>query len=248
MLQKRTSISYPVFYEVAQHKALFQRFVPSTQHVLRFDHHEPYGIILSDVEQPDTSSYVVTYQQAIMDRIFKGVSKAGKGISGHISEFLKIEVSGDREYRVLQSGRNVKQVSIREIPAKVHLLNGQWVDVFKSSPDFDFQGGSPYALTDVGSSALLISTKDKNYVLFGAGVDATNEEVLSAYYSLTDVYNEIQAKRDSALAERTKKPVVQLPKIRIQLPPVFGKRQGTEITEKLREGPADTASEDRRNE
>ena len=119
------------------------------------------------------------------------MGQAGKNVQGHIAELLKIEISGDRQYRILQSGRNVKQTSIREIPAKVRLLSGQWVDVFKSSPDYDFQGGTPYAITDVGASALMITTKDKNYVLFGAGVDASNDEVTSAYHSLAEIYNEI---------------------------------------------------------
>lgn len=30
-----------------------------------------------------------------------------------------------------RTGRNVKQTSIREIPAKVRLLSGQWVDVLR---------------------------------------------------------------------------------------------------------------------
>lgn len=220
MLQKRISISYPVFHEVARAKSLFWRSDSSQQHILQFDHQESYGIILADVEQPDSASYVVTYQQALIDKIFKSVSKAGKNLTGHINELLKIEISGDRQYRILQSGRNVKQISIREIPAKVRLLNGQWVDVFKSSPNYDFQGGTPYAETDVSAAALMIATKDNNYVLFGADVDTTNEDVISAYRSLAEIYNEIQAKRDTAIEEDTKKPRIQMPQITIQLPKV----------------------------
>ncbi|MBQ3477057.1 MAG: hypothetical protein IJH25_02655 [Clostridia bacterium] len=220
MLQKRISVSYPVFHEVARAKSLFRRDDSSQVRILQFDHQEPYGIILADVEQPDSASYVVNYQQAIIDKIFKGISRVGKNLTGHISELLKIEISGDRQYRILQSGRNVKQTSIREIPAKVRLLSGQWVDVFKSSPGYDFQGGSPYAVTDVGAAALMIVTKDKNYVLYGAGVDATNEDVITAYRSLVAIYNEMQARRDSALEERAKKPLIQMPQINIQLPKV----------------------------
>ena len=148
------------------------------------------------------------------------MGQAGKNVQGHIAELLKIEISGDRQYRILQSGRNVKQTSIREIPAKVRLLSGQWVDVFKSSPDYDFQGGTPYAITDVGASALMITTKDKNYVLFGAGVDASNDEVTSAYHSLAEIYNEIQSKCDALIAEQARKPLIQLPQINIQLPKI----------------------------
>ena len=219
------------------------------QHFLQFDHLEPYGIILSDAEQPDTASYIVAYKQAILDKVIKGVLNAGKNIAGHVAEHFKIEISGDRQYRILQSGRIVKQTSIREIPAKVHLLNGQWVDVFKSSPDFDFQGGTPYAVTDVNASALMITMKDKCYVLFGAGIDASNEEVLSSYYTLAGIYNEIQAKRDkaklnSANTENSKK-LIQMPQIKIQFPPVLGKKQDKDTTEVQPEPDPDTDSVDK---
>lgn len=222
LLQKRVSVYYPVFYEVSGTKSWFRRSASPQHHILQFDHQEPYGIILADVEQPDTASYAVTYREALVDKVFKGVSRTGKNIAGHVAELLKIEISGDRQYRILQSGRNVKTISIREIPAKARLLSGQWVDVFKSSQDYDFQGGTPYAVTDVGASALMITTKNKSFVLFGAGIDATNEEVVSAYHSLAEIYNEIQARHDSLIAKRTQIPrfsklqkTVQLPKVEL---------------------------------
>ena len=92
--------------------------------------------------------------------------------------------------------------------------------MFKSSPGYDFQGGTPYAVTDVGAAALMIATKEHNYVLYGAGVDASNEDVVTAYRSLAVIYNEIQARRDSAIAEHAKKPLIQMPQINIQLPKV----------------------------
>ena len=220
LLEKRISISYPVFCEVESARSFFGRSTTSQKHILRFDHQVPYGIILADSEQPDPASYVVNYQQAAFDRFFRGVSNARKNINGHIAEWLKIEISGDRQYRILQSGRNVRQTTIREIPAKVRLLSGQWVDVFKSSPDYDFQGGTPYAVTDVGAAALTITTKNNTYKLYGAGIDASNEDVLSSYRALIEIYNEIQARRDSMRTEKAKKPLIQLPQINIQLPKV----------------------------
>lgn len=114
----------------------------------------------------------------------------------------------------------MKQTSIREIPAKIKLLSGQWVDVFKSSPEYDFQGGTPYAVTDVGSSALMIGTKDKTYVLYGAGVDASDEDVITSYQTLTEVYNQIQAEKDDAIEQRKGHALFQMPQISIQLPKV----------------------------
>ena len=220
LLQKRTSVYYPVFYEVEHRRSLFGRHEIGQKHILRFDHQEPYGIILSDAEQPDTKSYVVNYQQAVFDKIINGLGAGLNDLKGHIAEVFKIEISGDRKYRILQSGRNVKQTSIREIPAKVRLSSGQWVDVFKSSPDYDFQGGTPYAVTDVTASALMIATKEKNYVIYGAAVDASDEEVVAAYRSLAEIYNVIQAKRDAAKMEQAKKPLFQLPQINIKLPKI----------------------------
>lgn len=216
-LQKRISVLYPVFHEIGS-KSIFGRFSSAQKHVLQFDHQQPYGIILTDPEQPDPSSYVVNYKEAAIERFLKGIGRTGKNITGHITELLKIEISGDRQYRILQSGRNVKQTSIREIPAKVRLLSGQWVDVFKSSPEYDFQGGTPYAVTDAGSCALMIRTKDKDYVLYGADIDASDEEVIASYQVLTDVYNQIQAKKNEEIDAHHSRPRFQLPQINIQIP------------------------------
>lgn len=251
MLQKRISVFYPVFYEVTPTKTARRRLAYPEQHVLQFHHLEPYGIILSDEEQPDTASYIVYYKQAVMDKLLKAALQAGKNMTGHLAERFKIEISGDRQYRILQSGRIVKQISIREIPAKVHLLSGQWVDVFKSSPDFDFQGGTPYAVTDVNASALMITMKDKRYILFGAGIDASNEEVLSSYYALAGIYNEIQAKRDQAKLgpahKQGAKKLIQMPQIKIQLPPVLGKKQDNSMAEVSVEPDSDTIPGEKHN-
>ncbi|MBR5379329.1 MAG: hypothetical protein IK140_02235 [Clostridia bacterium] len=219
-MQKRIAVSYPVFHEVGTIKSIIGRFSSSPKHVLQFDHQEPYGIILSDPEQPDPSSYVVKYREAVIERFLRGLSQTGKNIAGHLAEYFKIEISGDRQYRILQSGRNVKQTSIREIPAKARLLSGQWVDVFKSSPGYDFQGGTPYAVTDVESYALMIGTKNQVYVLYGAGVDASDEEVVTSYNKLTDIYNQIQVMKDQSIEAQRGRPLFQLPQINIQLPKV----------------------------
>ena len=259
-LQKRISVFYPVFHEVGATKSIFGRFSSSQKHVLRFDHQQPYGIILADPEQPDPSSYVVNYKEAAIERFLRGLGQAGKNITGHITELLKIEISGDRQYRILQSERNVKQTSIREIPAKIRLLSGQWVDVFKSSPEYDFQGGTPYAVTDVGSSALMIGTKDRIYVLYGAGVDASDEEVITSYKALTEVYNQIQGKKVEAIEAQKGRPKFQMPQINIQLPKVelpkiempqirfqspfvFGKKEESQEVKALEEPNSDQSSD-----
>lgn len=232
-LQKRISVFSPVFYEVAPKMSMRLFSASQQKHFLQFDHLEPYGIILADNERPDTASYVVNYKEAVADKIFKGILKTGKNVAGHIAEALKIEISGDRQYRILQCGRIVKLTSIREIPAKVHLLNGQLVDAFKSSPKYDFQGGDPYAVTDATAYALMIKTKDKCFELFGAGIDVSNDELLSIYHSLGIIYNDIQHKRDVAIANKKNKLRLHLPQMRNPLPHVLSKRQETNSPEEL---------------
>ncbi len=220
-LDKRISVFYPVFHEVESLKSFFGRFSSSGhQHVLQFDHQEPYGIILADAEQPDPSNYVIIYKEAVFEQLRKGIVKAGNEIKGHLTEMLKIDISGDRQYRILQSGRVIKQTTIREIPAKAKLLTGQWVDVFKSTPEYDFQGATPYAVAEVASSSLMIRTKDKTYALFGAGVDMSDEEVINAYSGLTQIYNQIQIKKAEALEEKKGQPLFRFSQINIQLPKV----------------------------
>lgn len=227
-LQKRIAVYTPVFYEIETSKPFFSRSSTPQLRKLRFDHLQPYGIILANIEQPDPSSFEVYYRGAFSLRVsIQNIGQASKKFIGHISELLKIEVSGDRQYRILQPGRIVKTTSIREIPAKVHLLNGQWVDVFKSSPGYDFQGGNPYAVTDVRASALLITTKEKNYDLYGAEVDVTNEDVISTYHALAEIYNDIQSKHDALLIEQNKKPSIQMPKIKLKLPFGIGKKEAS---------------------
>ena len=46
--------------------------------MLRFEHQQPYGIILADSEQPDPSSYVVNYKEAAIERFLRGLGQAGK--------------------------------------------------------------------------------------------------------------------------------------------------------------------------
>ena len=215
---KRDCVMYPVFHEVPGSKSVFGRYGSSQKHIVQFDCHQPYGIVLAKTEQPDPSSYVVTYKEAVIERLFKGIGQQGKNIAGHITEMLKIDTSGDRQLRILKTGRRVEQISLREIPAKVKLLSGQWVDVFKNNPEYDFQGGTPYATTDVASGSLMICTTEQIYVLYGAGVDASNEEVTDSYHRLIEIYNQIQIRRDAALEEKKNKPKLQLPQINIQLP------------------------------
>ena len=219
-LQKRISVYYPVFEETGATKSFFGRFSSSQNHILRFVKHEPFGIILADAEQPDPASYIVEYREALFNRLFKGIGQAGKNIVGHVNEMLKIDISGDRQYRILQSGRQVKNISIREIPAKARLLSGQVVDVFKSTPNYDFQGGTPYSTTDLPAAALMIIAGNKVNVLFGAGVDATDDDVKNTYNQLAVIYNQIQASRDAKIEGEKNRPLFQLPQINIQLPKI----------------------------
>ena len=57
-------------------------------------------------------------------------------------------------------------------------------------------------------------------MLYGAGVDASDEEVITSYRALTEVYNQIQARKDEAIEQQKGRPLFQMPQINIQLPKV----------------------------
>ena len=44
LLQKRTAVFYPVFYETEARKSFFGRYATPQKHILHFDHQEPFGI------------------------------------------------------------------------------------------------------------------------------------------------------------------------------------------------------------
>lgn len=77
-LQKRISVYYPVFQELAQSKSIFKRSASPDQHIVRFDHQEPYGIIMTDKEQPDPASFAVTYAEAAIEKLLKDLRGTGK--------------------------------------------------------------------------------------------------------------------------------------------------------------------------
>ena len=88
-------------------------------------------------------------------------------------------------------------------------------------------------------------------MLYGAGVDASNEEVLSAYKILTELFNEIQARREEVISEQVKThklraelPKLSLPKIKFQSPFVIEKRQPNTTSETLPASSSDTSSSD----
>lgn len=76
-LQKRISVSFPVFHEVSATNFMIGRFSSPQKHILQFDHQQPYGIILADPEQPDPSSYAVNYKEAAIERLLKRLQKYG---------------------------------------------------------------------------------------------------------------------------------------------------------------------------
>ena len=90
-------------------------------------------------------------------------------------------------------------------------------------------------------------------MLYGAGVDASNEEVLSAYKALTELFNKIQIKREETISEQAKThklraelPKLSLPKIKFQSPFVIEKQQRSTTPETLYAS-SDTSSSDESN-
>ena len=66
----------------------------------------------------------------------------------------------------------------------------------------------------------MINTKEKNYTLFGAGVDVSSEDLALTYRSLTEIYNQIQKRRDDKIEEKAQKPALKIPQLNIQRPQI----------------------------
>lgn len=242
-LQNRFAVYVPFFEEVSSSTVttgtIFKRQITNPKRKLRYVNTRAYGIELAPNEQPSSSEFVVDYKTAVIERAIKSFGKIGKNTMGKINDMvLKIDTTGDREVRLLLPGRRVIATTIREIPAKAKLLSGQIVDVMKNNPEYEFLDGTPYATTNVEAKALFVRIgENKNhaqtYVLFGGGIDASDEQIINAYLTLTTLYNDIRNQKASPkLNSGEAKPnilqKVQLPKfnlpVKIQSPLVFAKK------------------------
>ena len=142
---------------------------------------------------------------------------------------LRIDTSGNKEFRVLTQGRRVTDIRLRDIPAKVMFLSGKVSDVYKNDPIYEFLG-EPISPTVVAIPTLVVTVDKSNYVFFGGGIDLQDAE--ATYHALFDAYNQYQAnsekKKISAGTPAFKLPKVDLSSISLQLP--FGKAKSA-ITE-----------------
>ena len=147
---------------------------------------------------------------------------------------LRIDTSGNKEFRVLTQGRRVTEIKLRDAPAKVMFLSGKVSDVYKNDPIYQYLG-EPISPTVVVIPTLVVTVDKSNYVFFGGGIDLQDAE--ATYHTLFDTYNQFQANNNKrklpAGIPALKLPKVDLSSVPLQLP--FGKSKSTTTTEESTE-------------
>ena len=122
------------------------------------------------------------------------------------TDVLRIDTSGNREFRVLTSGRRITVIKLRDIPAKVRFLSGKESDVYKNDQYYPCLGEPIAPIIDV-IPTLVITVDKSTHVFFGGGIDLDDAE--TTYRALFEVYNQFHA------AAEKKKPAISLPAIRL---------------------------------
>ena len=230
-LVKRECLFYPAYQETeAQAFSLFARFGAENKKKFKFTQMVPFGILLSDKEKPTTGSYEFkSFGEYAASNILADVGKALGNAASLAADMLRIDTSGNKEFRVLTQGRRVTDIKLRDIPAKVMFLSGKVSDVYKNDPIYEFLG-EPISPTVVAIPTLVVAVDKANYVFFGGGIDLPDAE--ATYHALFEAYNQSQTnagkKKISAGIPSIKLPKVDLSAISLQLP--FGKTKST-VTE-----------------
>ena len=133
-LVKRECLFYPAYQETAaQTFSLFARLGEQHKKKFQFTQMVPFGILLGDKEKPTTGSYEFkSFGEYAASGILASVGKKLENAANIATDVLRIDTSGNREFRVLTSGRRITVIKLRDIPAKVRFLSGKESDVYKN--------------------------------------------------------------------------------------------------------------------
>ncbi len=233
----RSAIAYPVYEEIETGKTRFGR----TKTAIRFVGHVPYGIILEDNEKPATTNYIMNTDTGklihiALDRLTDPINKAAILIANG----LGIDRSAVRQYRIMMKNRNIKTITLDEIPAKLKTLEGRLTDVWRSDYEkYNFPDGDPNPVIDYPVKALVVTTKQSVHVMFG-GFDLPEQEVEQTFQKILNLYNDIHSPKpipainqENLLLKNTSvpgAPKLKKPKKIINLP--FVANQSSEKQEK----------------
>lgn len=228
-LVKRECLFYPAYQEMEnQVFSVFARLGAANKKKFKFTQMVPFGIVLSDKEKPTTGSYEFkTFGEYATSNILTDISKKIDNAASIAADMLRIDTSGNKEYRILTQGRRVTEIKLRDIPARVVHLSGKVSDVYKNDSLYEFLG-EPIAPTVVAIPTLVVVVDKSSYVFFGGGIDLQDAE--ATYHALFEAYNQYQAnagkKRLAAGIPSFKLPKVDFSALSLQLP--FGKNKSSD--------------------
>lgn len=230
-LVKREYLFYPAYQETEEQVfSLFARMGAANKKKFKFVKMVPFGALLNDKEKPSSGGYEIKdFGEFVAANALVDVGKAIGSIANIAADMLRVDTSGNKEFRILTQGRRIVDIKLRDIPAKVSFISGKISDVYKNDPIYEFLG-EPIAPTIAAVPTLVVNVEKVTYVFFGGGIDLDDAEAV--YHSLLDAYNQLQENKKK---EKTRfVPKLSMPKfkgiptLRIQTPSASVKEKQVE--------------------
>ena len=179
--------------------------------------------------------------------VLASVGKVVGDVASIASDMLRIDTSGNKEYRIRTQGGRLETIKLRDIPAQVRFLSGKVSDVYKNDSIYEFLG-EPIAPTRAAVPALVVTVEKATHVFLGGGIDLADAE--ATYHQLFEVYKQFQEKNEkkktpTALPKiNLSMPKLNMPSIKIQSPFVIGKKGAKEIAGELPESTETDSNEE----
>lgn len=236
-LVKRECLFYPAYQEIQEQTfSPFARFMDKEKKKFKFVRMVPYGVLLNAKEKPLNGGYQIrSFGEAAALNVLSDVGKAIDNAANLAAELLRIDTSGNKEFRILTPARRTTCIRLRDIPAKVMFLSGKVSDVYKNDSIYKFLG-EPIAPTIAIIPALVVTMERTAHVFFGGGIDLEDAE--STYHQLFNAYNQflaeqLKAKTPAALPKLTLRlPKLNIPSIKLQPPLVVSRKKSGETGER----------------
>lgn len=237
-LVKRDCLFYPAYQETEdQAFSLFARFGAEKKKKFKFVQMVPFGILLNDKEKPVNGGYEIkSFGEAAALNVLSGVGKAVGNVANLAADMLRIDTSGNKEFRIRTQGGRVTNIKLRDIPAQVRFLSGKVSDVYKNDSIYEFLG-EPIAPTRAAVPTLVVTVEKSTHVFLGGGVDLPDAE--ATYQQLFEAYKQLQEesekkKSPAALPKlNLSLPKLNMPSIKIQSPFVIGKKETDNAVKEL---------------
>ncbi len=218
-IANRNAIYYPCFQEVQASRSLFG--LSSSRKKLQFVNMVPYAIQLGPNEHPKLENYIMdTDAGKIFQHITTRVGKKLDDAEHMVMNALHIDTSGNQEFKVMFMDRTMGVVKLRDIPAKVKLLSGQYRDIPRSSDEYDFGGGGSEPITNMPVKALVIQTTENVHMLF-SGFDIPEADIDPTYKKLLEIHNQIEAAKEQMRLEKKSRPLINISLPKLELPKAF---------------------------